>query len=129
MKNTFLSLLLAAGVLFCAAGIAKAQNTVTPLQSATSYALLQNEYDAEVTAEQASSNVRILSGCLDEGATANEYTLYGEFPNSWELRSDSVYLVSYVGETIRITVLKKPSSDGTYLVTDVSSVIMATCVR
>ena len=41
MKNTFLSLLVAAGLLFCAAGLAKAQNTVTPQPRAASYALMR----------------------------------------------------------------------------------------
>ncbi len=44
MKNTLLSSLLAAGMLFGAAGIAEGQNTA-PQQSDGTYASLQDDYD------------------------------------------------------------------------------------
>ena len=128
MKNTLLSSLLTAGLLFCAAGIAKAQNTVTPQQGTASYASLQN-YAAEAAAEQTSSNVRSLAGCLTKGSTVNEYTLRGEGLKLWQLTSDSVYLAGYVDKTIRVTVVNSPDRDGIYYVTKLSAVIMSNCVR
>jgi hypothetical protein len=113
-------------LLFSATGIADAQNTVTPQQNATSNAAFQN---AEATAEPANSDVRILAGCLEKGPGANVYTLHGESPNLWLLRSEGVYLAAYVDETVRITVVKKPDSDGVYFVTDVLSVTITSCIR
>ena len=118
MKDAFLLCLFATGLLFCAADVAKAQ------KSAPNYA----PYNPEVTAEQASSKTRVLAGCLMKGAAANAYTLHGEGLNSWALTSDSVDLSDYVDQKVRVTVLNKPASDGTYLVTDVSWT-MATCMR
>lgn len=129
VKNTFVLSLLAAGLLFCAAGIANAQNVTTPQQSATSYASLQHDYEAEAPAEQTSSNVRTLAGCLTKGSTVNEYTLRGEGLTWWQLTSDSVYLAGYVDKIIRVTVVNSPDRYGIYYVTQVSAVIGTDCVR
>ncbi len=130
MKNTLLLSIVAAGMMMlCAAGIGNAQNTVTPRQRAASYASLQNDYNGEVTAEQVSSNPTVLVGCLDRGPGANEYTLYGEFPNIWEVKSDSIALEAYVGQTIRVIALKRSAGDRIYLVTDVPLVVMTTCMQ
>ncbi len=80
-------------------------------------------------ADQTGANVRVLEGCLVKGPAADEYTLQTEGPNSWELRSDNLYLAAYVDETVRLTVLNKPADDGTYVVTDVSSVILTSCTQ
>ncbi len=124
MKTAFFLCLFATGLLFCAADIAKAQDTAKSQQSASNYA----PYNPGVTAEQASSQTRVLAGCLMKGAAANAYTLHGEGLNSWALTSDSVDLSEYVDQKVRVTILNKPASDGSYFVTDVSWT-MATCMR
>ena len=122
MKNGFLSSLLTAGLLLCTAGAAKAQDTLAPSHSGSSYASSRSDYND-------ASNVRTLAGCLEKGSSANEYSLRGEGLKSWQLTSDSVYLAGYLDDTIRVTVLSRPESDGTYVVTAVTAVVMTSCVR
>lgn len=121
MKNLFASFLLAGGLIVSLAAIAPAQEAST--QSSATATSTQNDYntatdntynsgapDTSNSAPDASSpapntsnpNVRTLSGCLQQGAGANEYTLYGYNANSWELVSNSVDLAAHVGQVVEV---------------------------
>ena len=103
MKTLFASWLLAGGLILSLAAIASAQDRSsapssnnTPMSSPNDYnTATDNTYNAgapngsnpapQTSAAPAKSNnskVRTLSGCLREGAGANEYAVYGNNANS-----------------------------------------------
>jgi len=129
MKTLFASCLLAGGMIVSLAAIAPAQDTASTQSNAT--ASTQNDYNtatdntynsgAPDTSNPApnasnpapntgSSNVRTLSGCLREGAGANEYALYGDNANSWEVVSNSVDLAAHVGQVVEIAYLPRSAT-------------------
>ena len=91
MKNTIALWIIAAGLLAGATGIAQAQYSSSPPQTTMS-----NPNDTH-------SNVRTLTGCLQQGENAKEYALMGQDGSTWELRSDAVDLASHVGHTVTVT--------------------------
>ena len=130
MKTLFASWLLAGGLIVSLAAVAPAQDTASTQPSATATST-QNDYntatdntynsgapDTSNPAPDASSpapntsnpNVRTLSGCLQRGAGANEYTLYGYNANSWELVSNSVDLAAHVGQAVEIAYAPRASN-------------------
>jgi hypothetical protein len=123
---------LAAGLLMCTLGIAKPQNTAMIQLTAASGAATVNDHNDAATADataadQTGLKVRILTGCLYK-TSANEYTLRGEFPNSWQLQSNSAHLARYVNEEVRVIVFNKPENDGTLIVYDLW-MVSADCFR
>ena len=110
MKMMFVPFLLTAVLMLGATAIAQSQ-TATP-QSET--ATQNDNYNATATNNHHGSadNVRTLSGCLQEGAGANEYTLFGPDANSWELRSNQVDLAAHVGQAVTITYVPNPNAKG-----------------
>lgn len=111
MKKTFLTGLLAAGLLVGATEIVQAQDTMT-----------QQDITA-TTAAQGSSKVVTLTGCLDRGPGGGEYTLFGPNLNRWVLLSDSVDLNLYVNKEVEVAAVKSPGNDGDLTVTQVKVMI------
>jgi hypothetical protein len=46
---------------------------------------------------------RTLTGCLQRGEDANEYSFIAKDGGTWEIKSDSVKLDEHVGHTVKIT--------------------------
>lgn len=100
MKKTF-TLWLFVGLLFGAAQIANAQYTTTPQRAATTTA--QNGTTATTAAEQGGARVVTMFGCMGRGATADEFSLYGQDATTWELKSNSVPLNYYLDQEVTVT--------------------------
>jgi hypothetical protein len=98
MKKIFA--LLAAVLLLSSIGIVEAQQTTTQQTTTTT---TTTDKDASTAAADTHANVRTLTGCLQKGDSANEYSLMGQNGSTWELKSDSVDLASHVGHTVTIT--------------------------
>ncbi|MGI9104354.1 MAG: hypothetical protein ACR2IF_18075 [Terriglobales bacterium] len=49
------------------------------------------------------STARTVTGCLQKGESANEYTLMAKDGSTWEVSSDTVNLAPHVGHTVTIT--------------------------
>ncbi len=49
------------------------------------------------------THVRVITGCLSKGDSADEFQLTGTNGSTWEVRSDKVTLADHVGHTIRAT--------------------------
>ncbi len=123
MRTLFASWLLAGGLIVSLAAVAPAQDTAST-QSSAGATSNQNDYNTATDntynsgAPDASnpapntgnSNVRTLSGCLREGAGANEYALYGDNANSWEVVSNSVDLAAHVGQVVKIAYLPRSAN-------------------
>jgi hypothetical protein len=58
---------------------------------------------AQDSTSQTNSNVRTVTGCLQQGDNAKEFSLLGQDGGTWEIRSDSVDLAGHVGQTVTIT--------------------------
>jgi hypothetical protein len=130
MKTLFASWLLAGGLLLGFAAIASAQDRSsapssnnTPMSSQNDYnTATDNTYNAGATnagnpapqtnapAARSKPNVRTLSGCLREGAGANEYTVYGNNANSWEVVSNNVDLAAHVGQAVEVAYLPRSTN-------------------
>ena len=67
---------------------------------------------ANNTSGTTNKNVRTLSGCLREGAGANEFSLYGSNANSWEVVSNNVDLAAHVGQVVEVAYVPR-SNNGT----------------
>ena len=102
MKNTIALWVIAMGLLASAAGIAKAQDSTTTQQTTTATTQTDAQNDT-TTSNDTHSNVRTLTGCLQQGDNAKEFTMMGQDGSTWELRSDAVNLASHVGHTVTIT--------------------------
>ena len=120
MSKTLLLCLFALGLLLSTASAAHAQYATTPQQGTTAFTP-DNQTAPNATQGQ-NSNVVTLSGCLGRGAGADEYTLYGQTANSWELRSNSVDLVDHLGQDVTITAIKPANNQGSLIVTSISMV-------
>ncbi len=131
MKTLFASWLLAAGLILSLAAIAPAQDRSsapssnnTPMSSPNDYnTATDNTYNAGApnannpaaqastpTANTSKANVRTLSGCLREGAGANEYTVYGNNANSWEVVSNNVDLAAHVGQAVKVAYVPRSAN-------------------
>jgi hypothetical protein len=121
MRKTFLSWLFAAGLLFSTASIAQAQYATAPRPGATAVSP-DNQSAPPATPQRANSNQVTLAGCLGQGAGADEYTLYRQTANSWELKSDSVDLEAHLGQAVSITAVKPPNDKGPLMVISISMV-------
>ena len=58
---------------------------------------------AQDTKKTTHKKTRTLSGCLQKGEDANEYSLTTAKGGTWEVKSDSVRLGDHVGHTVSIT--------------------------
>lgn len=118
MKTLFASWLVAGGLIVGLAAIAPAQDTAST-QSNTAATSTQNPYNTATdnsydsgAPNTSNPNVRTLSGCLQQGAGANEYTLYGYNANSWELVSNSVDLAAHVGQAVEVAYVPQQRENG-----------------
>ncbi len=124
MKSVILSCLLAGGLSLAVAGMASAQDAATREQTLPPTATQNDNFSRPTGDASASDNnyaagpdsetnapVRTLSGCLQEGAGANEYTLFGGNANSWELVSNSVDLAAHVGQAVTIAYVPQPNGE------------------
>lgn len=121
MSKIFFSWLFAAGLLFTTASLAQAQYATAPQPGATAVSP-DNQSAPPATPQGTNSNQVTLTGCLGQGAGADEYTLYGQTANSWELKSNSVDLEAHLGQAVSITAVKPPSGKGPLMVTSISMV-------
>jgi hypothetical protein len=112
MKKVFLAGLLAAGLLVGASKPGNAQNTPG----------FRSDNNSPSTADQGSSQVVVLAGCLERGPGAGEYSLFGQGLHWWQLKSDSVNLALFLNLEVEVSALKSPSDDGTFTVTDLTLV-------
>ena len=117
MKKTFALWLLAASLMVGIATVGYAQNTTTT----------SNGNIASATGDQRGPKVIVLAGCLERGSGADEYTLFGQMVQWWELKSYSVDLGVYLDKEVRVAVVKSPENDGTLTVTDLV-VVSTNCV-
>jgi hypothetical protein len=101
MKNTIALCTIAAALLVSTIGIGTAQQATTTQQTTTTTTTADN--NAGTTATDTHANVRTLTGCLQKGDSANEYSLAGQNGSTWELKSDTIDLASHVGHTVTIT--------------------------
>jgi len=58
---------------------------------------------AQDTATKTHKKTRTLTGCLQKGEDANEYSLTTKAGGTWEIKSDSVKLDEHVGHTVKVT--------------------------
>jgi len=117
MKKTFASWLLAASLMVGIATVGYAQNTTTT----------PHGNSAPATADQIGPKPTVLAGCLERGSGADQYALFGQRVQWWELKSDSVNLGFFLNEEVRVAVAKSPENDGTLTVTDLV-VVSPSCV-
>ena len=95
MKYLFLTSMLAAGLLIGSSSIAQAQNLWT-----------QERTTSGSGAHPTDGKTITLSGCLDRGAGANEYSIRAATASSEELRSDSINLGAYLYKTVMVVGLQ-----------------------
>lgn len=93
MKHLFLKTLLAAGLLIGGLSVAQAQN-------------LWGQERTSPESNGSSTNGKTVSGCLDRGAGANEYSIRAAGASSRELKSDSVNLGGFLQKTVVIVGLE-----------------------
>jgi hypothetical protein len=109
MKNTIALWIIAAGLVAGATGIAQAQYSTPAPQNTAPATTPSDEANAPsgqndaTTTSDTHSNVRTLTGCLQQGENAKEYALMGQDGSTWELKSDSVDLASHVGHTVTVS--------------------------
>lgn len=108
MKNLFQMWLLAIGLLVSLSTTCLAQNNDR----------MQHSPDTSPIASETGERVVMLSGCLDRGAGANEYSLHGANLASWELKSYSVNLDSHLYQTVTVIAVKSGDASGTLSVID-----------
>jgi hypothetical protein len=58
---------------------------------------------AQGTKKTTHKRTRTLTGCLQKGEDANEYSFTAKDGGTWEIKSDSVKLGEHIGHTITIT--------------------------
>jgi hypothetical protein len=58
---------------------------------------------AQDTTKTTHKKTRTLTGCLQKGEDANEYSFTAKGGGTWEIKSDSVKLDDHVGHTVKIT--------------------------
>ncbi len=91
MNKLFVTFVLAAGLLVGACGTAQAQNLWA-----------QERSNSGNSTPSKGEKTVMLSGCLDRGAGANEYSIRSSTANSRELKSDSVNLGGYLQKTVMV---------------------------
>jgi len=112
MKKTFALWLLAASLMVGIATVGYAQNTTTT----------SNGNIASATGDQRGPQVTVLAGCLERGSGADEYTLFGQMVQWWELKSDGFNLEVFLDKEVMVAVVKSPKNDGTLTVTNLALV-------
>ena len=104
--------IVAVGLVVSTASIAKAQDSTTTQQQTTTTTTTQQDDSGAMSNPNSSStmnnqsnnsNVRTITGCLQQGDSAKEFALTGQDGSTWEVRSDSVNLANHVGETVTAT--------------------------
>lgn len=108
MKNLFQMWLLAIGLLVSLSTTCLAQHNYR----------MQHGLDTSPNSSETGARIVILSGCLDEGPGADEYSLDGANLTSWQLKSESVDLDSYLYQTVRVLAVKSDDASGTLNVID-----------
>ncbi len=58
---------------------------------------------AQDTTETTHKKTRTITGCLQKGEDANEYSFTAKDGGTWEIKSDSVKLDEHLGHTVKIT--------------------------
>ena len=111
--KTFALWIVAVGLVVSTATIAKAQDSTTTQQQTTTTTTTTQQDDSGAMTNQNSastmnnqsnnSNVRTITGCLQQGDSAKEFALTGQDGSTWEIRSDSVNLTDHVGQTVSVT--------------------------
>jgi hypothetical protein len=117
MKKTFALWLLAASLMVGIATVGYAQNTTTT----------PNGNIASATGGQRGPEMTVLAGCLERGSGADEYALFGQMVQWWELKSDGVDLGVFLDKEVMVAVVKSPKNDGTLTVTNLA-VVSPSCV-
>lgn len=141
--------LLSAGLLLGSMGVAHAQyaqqnpTTSRPAPRQNTPSASPNQQNATPTAApqaypgpaaageannaQNNGNLVTYSGCLREGAGADEYALYGQGTDYWELKSQSVDLSAYVGQTVMVTAVQTSPQEGNPLMVTRISTVTTSC--
>ena len=110
--KTFALWIVAVGLVVSAATVAKAQDSTTTQQQTTTTTTttqddsgaMNNQNSASTMNNQSNnSNVRTITGCLQQGDNAKEFALTGQDGSTWEIRSDSMNLANHVGEMVSVT--------------------------
>jgi len=122
MKSLLASWLLTGGLILGFAAIATAQDTGSA-QSNDYNTATDNTYNSGApnayapspttgnsASAAAATNMRTLSGCLREGAGANEYSLHGYNASSWEVISNNVDLSAHIGQEVQVTYISRASN-------------------
>ena len=117
MKKTFALCLLASGLVAGIATVGYAQNTITT----------PNGNNASATGDHRSPEVTVLAGCLERGSGADEYALFGQMVQWWELKSDGINLEVFLDKEVMVAVVKSPENDGTLTVTNLA-IVSPSCV-
>lgn len=108
MKKLLLVWVLATGSLVSISMLAHAENKAS----------VQPNSNSELTTSPADARTVVLSGCLDRGSGADEFSLHGASANSWELKSDSINLGSYLNQTVTVLAVESGDAFGTLNVID-----------
>ena len=58
---------------------------------------------AQDTTKTTHKKTRTITGCLQKGEDANEYSFTAKDGGTWEIKSDSVKLDEHLGHTVKIT--------------------------
>jgi len=116
MKKQLFKSVLAAGLLAGISIAGRAQDTATTQQNTNS----------SVSATPADAKTIVLSGCLDRGPGADEYSLHAKTATSWALKSDSIDLNAYLDQTVTVIAMKSGDPYGTLNVIDIK-IILPSC--
>jgi hypothetical protein len=100
--KTFALWIIAAGLVVSAASVAKAQDSTTTQQTTTTTTTTQDDSSA-MNNQSNNSNVRTITGCLQQGDNPKEFALTGQDGSTWEVRSDSVNLADHLGQMVSLT--------------------------
>jgi len=91
MNKLFVGFALAAGLLVGSCSMVQAQSLWA-----------QERSNSGTTTSVKDGKTVMLSGCLDRGAGANEYSIRASTADSRELKSDSVNLAGYLQKTVMV---------------------------
>ena len=107
MKNPFLTFVLATALLVSVSTIGLAQETDRT----------HPDTDSSLSALGAEARIVVLTGCLDRGPGADEYTLYVG-ADLWELTSSGVDLSTHLDQTVIVTAVATNDTRGPLKVID-----------
>ena len=116
MTKQLLRWALAAGLMVGISIAGQAQEAATTQQSTNS----------SMSASPADAKTIALSGCLDRGPGADEYSLHVKTATSWELKSDNLNLDAYLDETVTVIAVTSGDPYGTLNVIDIR-IILPSC--